>query len=80
MDKIRGIGVWTAELTQIRGFGKLEALPADDLGVRRAISHYYYRDRRISSEEARQIAVKWGEWKGLAAYYIIMAESKGIIL
>lgn len=78
LDKIRGIGLWTAELTLVRGMGKLEAIPADDIGVRRAISHYYFKDRRIASEEARQIAESWGKWKGLASFYLIMAEIKRI--
>jgi DNA-3-methyladenine glycosylase II len=72
--EIRGIGVWTAELTMLRGMQKLEAIPADDLGLRRTISHYYCKDRKISIQEARKIAEKWGKWKGLAAFYLIMAE------
>ena len=71
--RIRGIGRWTAELTMIRGMHKLEAIPADDVGLRRCISHYYCNDRRISGEEVRKIAGKWGKWKGLASFYLIMA-------
>ena len=78
--EIRGIGVWTAELTMVRGMQKLEAIPADDLGVRRWISHYYCDDRKISGEEARRIAEKWGKWKGLASFYLLMAGSLGISL
>jgi DNA-3-methyladenine glycosylase II len=78
LDEIKGIGIWTAELTMVRGMRKLDALPADDLGLRRVISHYYCNDRRISSEETRTIARKWGKWKGLASYYLIVAESLGI--
>ena len=76
--KIRGVGVWTAELAMIRGIRKQEAMPADDLGLRRSISHYYCKDRRISAEEARRIAEKWGQWKGLAGFYLIMAERLGV--
>jgi DNA-3-methyladenine glycosylase II len=71
--EIRGIGVWTAELTMVRGMQKLEAIPADDLGVRRCISHCYCNDRKISGEEARKIAEKWGKWKGLASFYLLTA-------
>ncbi|MCD6226449.1 MAG: hypothetical protein J7J93_01490 [Candidatus Aenigmarchaeota archaeon] len=41
--------------------------------MRRYISHYYCKDRRISGEEARRIAKKWGDWQGLASFYLIMA-------
>ena len=74
LDRIRGIGVWTAEMTMLRGMQKLEALPADDLGLRRVISHYYRGDARLSGEEVRGISAKWGKWKGLAAFYLVMAE------
>ena len=78
--KIRGIGKWTAELTVIRGLNGLASFPADDIGIRRVISHYYCDDRKISSDEAREIAEKWGKWKGLAAFYLIIAEMKNITI
>lgn len=78
LDRIRGIGTWTAELTMVRGMQRLEAFPADDLGLRRVISHYYRFNRKISSEEARKVAEKWGTWKGLAGFYLIMAAAMDI--
>jgi len=78
--KVRGIGVWTAELTMIRGMQKLDVIPADDLGLRRTISHYYNNDREISSKEVREIARNWGKWAGLAGFYLIVAETSGVSL
>jgi len=73
LDAVRGIGVWTAEFTMLRGMRRLEALPADDLGLRRDISRYYCDGKVIQSTEARRIAEGWGSWKGLAAYYLVVA-------
>jgi DNA-3-methyladenine glycosylase II len=78
LDEIKGIGVWTAELTMLRGMQKLEAIPADDFGIRRVISKYYCSGKPVKTTEAREIAKTWGRWKGLAAYYLIIAEVKGI--
>ena len=78
LDKVRGIGVWTAELTMLRGMAKFEALPAEDLGLKRVISRYYCDGEAITGAHARQIAEKWGLWKGLAAYYLIVADMKDI--
>lgn len=78
LDAVRGIGVWTAELTMLRGMQKLDAFPADDLGVRRVISKYYCNGKPIKAEEAREISNSWGRWKGLAAFYLIIAEIKGL--
>ena len=80
LDRVKGIGVWTAELTMLRGMARMEALPADDLGLRRTISHFYCGGKQITSDEARKIADNWGRWKGLAAYYLIVAEMKDLPL
>jgi len=80
LDGIRGIGVWTAELTMLRGMRRFDVLPADDFGLRRVISRYYCVSRVINALEARQIADAWGAWKGLAAFYLIIAEGKNIVL
>ena len=76
--ELRGIGEWTAELTIIRGLKGFDSFPADDVGIRRVISHYYHHNQKISADEARKIAKKWGKWKGLAAYYLIIAELSNI--
>jgi DNA-3-methyladenine glycosylase II len=76
--RIRGVGVWTAELTMVRGMQRFDAFPAQDLGLRRAIAHYYHQDKKISAEEARQTATAWKGWRGLAGYYLIVAEQRKI--
>jgi len=76
--KIRGIGVWTAELAVIRGIHRLVALPADDIGLRRVVSHYYNNDEPISADELRRIAKGWGRWSGLAAFYLVVADIMSI--
>jgi DNA-3-methyladenine glycosylase II len=78
LSRIRGVGVWTAELTMVRGMQKFDAIPADDLGLRRAIAHYYYDDRKISGAEARRTAEQWKGWRGLASFYLVMGERLGI--
>jgi DNA-3-methyladenine glycosylase II len=76
--EIRGIGLWTAEMTVLRGMRRLEEMPADDIGLRKCIAHFYSKDRRITADEARLIAKKWGNWKGLAGFYLMIAEHMGV--
>jgi DNA-3-methyladenine glycosylase II len=78
LDALKGVGVWTAELTMLRGIPRWDVLPADDFGIRRVISTYCCGGRPIEAAEVRQIAKSWGKWKGLAAFYLIIAEAKGI--
>jgi DNA-3-methyladenine glycosylase II len=78
LTKLKGVGRWTAELAILRGMHRLDAFPADDLGLRRAIAQRYQIGEKITGEEARKIADQWGEWKGLAAYYLLIADQMGI--
>ena len=77
---LRGVGQWTAELTAIRGLNRLDVIPADDLGLRRWIAHYYCGERMITSAQARSIAEQWGKWQGLAGYYLVVAGLRNIAL
>jgi len=78
LDQIPGVGVWTAEMTIVRGMHRMEAFPADDIGLRRVIARYYRDGKEVTSEEARKIARSWGTWKGLAGFYLIMADALDI--
>ena len=78
LTQIRGIGRWTAELTSLRGLHRPDAFPADDVGIRRFISRYYFRDRKISPAEARTFAGRWGDWKGFAVFYLEVADLLGV--
>lgn len=73
LSRIRGVGIWTAEMTMIRGMQKYDAFPADDIGLRRIIAHYYGGEK-ISGDEARRTASAWSGWRGLASFYLVMAE------
>lgn len=65
--KFRGIGRWTAELVAIAGASKGPD-PADDLGIRRAVSKYYFKGELQKSQTVREIISEWP--KGLSVYLL----------
>ena len=78
LSQLRGVGEWTAHLTVLRSMHRHRAFPADDLGLRRSISHFYCNDKKITADDARKIAGEWGKWRGLAGFYLIAGEIRGI--
>jgi 3-methyladenine DNA glycosylase/8-oxoguanine DNA glycosylase len=46
-------------------------LPADDLGIQRAISEAYFKGRRIGSKEVRRVLRKFSPFSGIAAFYLM---------
>ncbi len=77
LSQYYGIGRWTVELTMIRSMQRFDVVPADDLGLRRWIAHYYYNNKMVNSKEVRNIAERWGKWKGLAAFYFLIIDQMG---
>jgi DNA-3-methyladenine glycosylase II len=71
--KIRGVGRWTAEYALIRGLGRWGVIPADDIGVRNAVTHFYKYKKQVDAREVRKRAVEWGKYKGCAAFYLLFA-------
>jgi DNA-3-methyladenine glycosylase II len=78
LDSVRCIDAWTAELTVIRSMQKWDVMPADDLGLRRIIAQYYCEGEKISGDQVHKITEPWGKWKGLAAFYLVIAEMLGL--
>jgi DNA-3-methyladenine glycosylase II len=76
LKKLKGIGTWTAEIFLATGLKRWEAIPADDLGVRRAISKFYFGGRKVTSQEVRNIAEKWGRYKWPIVYYLLVASER----
>jgi DNA-3-methyladenine glycosylase II len=78
LTALRGVGQWTAEMVMLRGIGRYEAFPAEDLGLRRTLSRFYRSGKDIMDrEDACHLAEPWGRWKGLAGFYLIAAEILG---
>lgn len=70
MDQ-RGVGEWTAEYVLVRGLGRLDVVPASDLGVRKAVGKYLGGGSSPSAREVREILRPWSPWRGLLAFYLL---------
>jgi DNA-3-methyladenine glycosylase II len=57
----------------LRGLGRWSAIPADDIGIRNAVTHFYKYKKQVDGNEVRKRAEEWGRFKGCAAFYLLMA-------
>jgi len=71
LKRFRGIGRWTAELVLCTGLKRNDVIPADDLGVRRTVSKFYFDCKNISGDEVRKLTEKWGAFKRDIIFYLI---------
>lgn len=68
--RIRGIGVWTADYTLLRGFGWLDGSLHGDAAVRRSLRTLLQHDEPVSAEYARTWLMPFSPWRALAAAHL----------
>ena len=66
----KGIGPWTAEYVCLRALGKPDHLPASDVGLQKAIQHFYRLRKLPSPARVEQLARKWAGWRSYATFYL----------
>ncbi len=54
----------------LRGIGRYDCLPADDVGLRRTIGTYLSHRRRLSPAQLEHALSPFAPFRGLAAYYL----------
>jgi AraC family transcriptional regulator, regulatory protein of adaptative response / DNA-3-methyladenine glycosylase II len=64
---IRGIGPWTASIVALRALGDPDALPAADLGLRRALGR---KGLLASARDVERRAERWRPWRGYATLWL----------
>jgi DNA-3-methyladenine glycosylase II len=69
LTQVKGIGVWTAQMFLIFSLGRLDVLPADDLGLRTALQRLYELDERPDHDTCRRIALPWRPYASVACWY-----------
>ena len=69
----RGLGTWSAQYILVRGLGRPDCLPSDDVGLRRAAGEYFARGRQLSPEQLERALLPFTPFRGLAAFYLSVA-------
>jgi DNA-3-methyladenine glycosylase II len=78
---IREIGPWTVEMLGLHGQGRMDVVPAGDLGYLKIVGRLSTGNPRARADEAevRGFLGRYGEWKGLAGEYLRVAAASGLI-
>lgn len=75
---LRGLGRWSAEWALVRGLGRTDLLPADDVGVQRALSEAYFGGRRVTPQTVDRFGRRWRPHRSLAITYLFTARRLGL--
>jgi len=72
MAKIRGVGRWTAEYVMLRGFGRINIFPGDDVGGRNKLYEFLGETGVPDYDGVRRITDRWHPYGGLIYLHLLV--------
>nr|MBI3613982.1 DNA-3-methyladenine glycosylase 2 family protein [Nitrospirota bacterium] len=67
---VHGIGRWTAEMFLIFSLNRLDVLPVDDLGIRKAVQRWYGFKTLPAARTIRRVGRPWHPYETIASWYL----------
>lgn len=72
LSQLRGIGRWSSEYVLLRGLGRLETFPADDVGAQNNLQRLFDLDRRPGYDEIKALVAQWNPYQGLVYFHLLL--------
>lgn len=81
LQSIRGIGRWSAEYVLLRGLGRLDVFPGDDVGGQNNIQKILGLDARPGYEQLKNITATWYPYAGFVYFHLLLNKlhDKGLV-
>jgi DNA-3-methyladenine glycosylase II len=70
LTRVKGIGLWTAQMYLIFALRRPDVLPVGDLGIRGAIRKAYELAEVPGIAEVERIGERWRPWCSVASWYL----------
>jgi DNA-3-methyladenine glycosylase II len=70
LTKIKGIGVWTAQMFLMFSLRRPNVLPTGDLGIQMAIRKHYRKRKLPKPAQMEKIAKCWEPYRSVACWYL----------
>ncbi|KTD53683.1 DNA-3-methyladenine glycosylase [Legionella santicrucis] len=68
----KGIGRWTAEYVLLRGLGRLDVFPGDDIGAQNNLYRLLHLKSKPGYKEISEITAKWHPYAGLVYFHLLL--------
>jgi DNA-3-methyladenine glycosylase II len=77
ISALRGFGAWSAEYVLIRGMGRPDVVPWDDLGVRKVVGQVLGGGTLLTPSDAQALLAPFAPYRGLATFYLLVGSRMG---
>jgi len=70
---LRGVGRWTAEYVLLRGLGRMNMFPGDDVGARNRLAAWLGRDGPLDYDGVKRAVRRWQPYAGFVYFHLLLA-------
>jgi DNA-3-methyladenine glycosylase II len=70
--ELRGVGRWTAEYTLLRGLGRSDVFPGDDVGARNNLERWLNLRKRLDYDGVKRVLARWRRYAGLIYFHLLL--------
>jgi DNA-3-methyladenine glycosylase II len=70
--RLRGVGRWTAEYVLLRGLGRANIFPGDDVGAQNRLAAWLGRDQPLDYEGVKRAVRRWQPYAGLVYFHLLL--------
>jgi DNA-3-methyladenine glycosylase II len=75
--ELRGVGRWTAEYTLLRGMGRIDLFPGDDIGARNNLERWMRLRKPLDYGRVARVIGKWKPYGGLIYFHLLLDRLAG---
>lgn len=81
LSSIRGVGRWTAEYVLLRGSGRLDTFPGDDVGAQKNLQRLLQLEQKPDYEKVRELTSPWQPYAGFVYFHLLLEklEQQGML-
>ena len=72
LTRLRGIGRWTAEYVLLRGLGRLQIFPGDDVGAHNKLRRFFDIDTKLDHANVQRLVARWQPYAGMVYFHLLL--------
>ncbi len=72
LEQLRGVGRWTAEYVLLRGLGRLNVFPGDDVGARSKLKRWLGLRKDLDYIRVKKVLERWQPFAGLIYFHLLL--------
>lgn len=69
---LRGVGRWTAEYVLLRGLGRLDVFPGDDVGAQNGLRKWLRHRKRMDYTSVKRALDRWQPYAGFIYFHLLL--------